>query len=201
MVWHYIEYGGYVLCLLLGMGNNLGRAILIGLLSLSVFADDSTPQSVWHEKMMIRDRISRDDGRILEIVGFSLSRGDFSMEVDQVNRQIISITGAMHDMNPEMFQVLQTRLEQKPLEGWGTQINDETIDGERDRIVKINVKDLGLTFSEDFIWTIRNSESLDLKFSIQNQNKKKATMTLEVNLGNSTSSDVSNVMLLNKVQI
>ena len=185
------------------MGKNMGKIIVVALLFFSVFAKDaaSQNQSVWHEKMVIRDRISRDDGRILEIVGFSLSRGDFSMEVDQVNRQIVSITGAMHDVDAEMFQILQSSLQQKPIEGWGVSVNDETIDGEKDRIVKINVKDLGLTFPEEFIWIIRNSESLDLTFLLEKSIKKKSTVTLAVNLGNSTSSSVSTVTLLDKVQI
>ena len=173
--------------------------VVLGMLGFGVAS--ATPE-VWQEKMLVRDRISKDDGKTLELLGFSISRGDFVVEIDQLNRKIVGISGSFQDVDEGMFETLKARLAQSPVTGLKIEESDGTdSEGLKERTIRMDLQNLELAFAEDFIWTIRNSESLDVKLSLEKIGSKKVSLSLEMNLGDSIEPGRSGMTLLDRVQI
>lgn len=158
------------------------------------------PLNIWQQTMMVRDRISKDDNKILDLLGFSMSSGDVLIVFDQVNRQIVSISGSLHNVDNGMFKTLQTRFNQKPLEGWSIQEDIDAYDGEADPTIKLDLKNLALSYSDEFLWIIKNSESLDLKLLLQGT-EKNPTLSLEMNVGDSMNPKQTSMLLVDDIKI
>jgi hypothetical protein len=67
--------------------------------------------TIWEQQLLTRDRLPMNQGRSTELMFFDRSRGEFSVNIENGSRKIVSFSGVFRGFRPRVYRALRHRIQ------------------------------------------------------------------------------------------
>jgi hypothetical protein len=67
--------------------------------------------TIWEQQLITRDRLQANRGQSTELIFFDRNRGEFSVNIENGTRKIVSFSGVFRGLQPSVYRVLRQRIE------------------------------------------------------------------------------------------
>ena len=149
------------------------KSFLIAVLSLVILTPfvSNGATTIWREKVVLQDRLPSTDGKTTELMFFNRNSGEFSVEIDNRTRQIVSFSGVFRGLTPAPFKILKDRIEAlKGNEGiQAVQVDQVTypFNGKRDLVMRLELNHIGAWLTQGSFDSLMDSARVSFRLNVK----------------------------------
>lgn len=144
--------------------------LLLAVLNLPPVTADAAV-TLWQRKLVLQDKLSSRKGRATELMFFDRKGGEFSVEIDNKTRRIVSFSGVFRGLSRPAFKVLKTRVDS--LRG-ATGIKAARVmeityprNGRRDLVMRLDLSDVGTWLTRKNYWSLMDAQHVSFRLNVK----------------------------------